>query len=201
MRREDVQRAVVEELTKIAQGSTALNIHCDSILHIATIIADASEGKSLRREQEHGAQWTMNLALQAAESMQFVRPAIKTKVIVESDGLHVHLDTLERDTGDPITLDLRWDLPLFLASREHAVDWIYTHVRDSWVHELNEALFVQGARRQDLHNEEGQTILPPDETPHVFSMKSKGLYSHFTLEDMNPPSPPPPARGRSEDDP
>ena len=235
MIREDVQQAAIEELTKLAQGSTTLNIHCDSILSIATIIADASEFKDLCRKRDHSAQWTMNLALQAAESIDFVHAAIKTKVAIEPDGLHVHLDTPERDTGELITIDLRWDLPPFLASHEHAVDWIYTNVRDAWVHELNEALFVQGARRQDLHNEEGRTILPPDEDLYVRAMREdpqryktmrrqdlhneegqtilppdeetrglsvsrysnmylkdmalKGLYSHFTLENMNPPSP------------
>lgn len=75
----------------------------------------------------------------------------------------MHLDVSERETGKPVTLDLRWDLPPFLISRDHALDWIYDCVREAWVHELNEALFVDDVRRRDLHNSRGQTIRPPDE--------------------------------------
>jgi len=92
----------------------------------------------------------------------FVHAAIATRIVVEPDGFHVHLDCAHRDTGVESTLDLRWDLPPLLLSREHALDWIYACIREAWVHELNEALFVDGARRRDLHNERGQTILPPD---------------------------------------
>ena len=104
-----------------------------------------------------------DLIVRAVRDIDFVHAAIPTKLVIETDGFHVQIDILDRETGEPCTIDLRWDLPPLLTSREHALDWIYACVRDAWVHELNEALFVDGFRRRELHNNRGQTIPPPDE--------------------------------------
>jgi hypothetical protein len=132
-------------------------------------------GGTSERLQHTAAQEAADLVLQAVRSIDFVHAAIKTELLVEPDGFHVRLDVANRETGEPVTLDLRWNLPPFLISREHAIDWIYACVREAWVHELNEALFVDGARRRDLHNGSGQTIPPPDEAARcaldVFKMQ------------------------------
>lgn len=104
-----------------------------------------------------------DLVVAAARDVEFVFAAIPTRLVIAPDGFHIQIDTLNRETGDPSTIDLRWDMPPLLSSREHALDWIYSCARDAWVHELNEALFVDGARRRELHNGDGQTIPPPDE--------------------------------------
>ena len=130
--------------------------------HVILLPLPPSGGTS-RRLQRTAAEEIADLIIQAVRSVDFFHPAIKTELLVEPDGFHVHLDVLDRETGDPVTIDLRWDLPPFLTSREHALDWIYACVREAWVHELNEALFVDGVRRRDLHNGRGQTIPPPDE--------------------------------------
>jgi hypothetical protein len=103
------------------------------------------------------------LIVLAAHDVDFVHAAITTRLVIEPDGFHVQIDTANRETGDPCTIDLRWNMPPFLASREHALDWIYSCVRDAWVHELNEALFVDGIRRRELHTDHGKLIPPPDE--------------------------------------
>lgn len=104
-----------------------------------------------------------NLLVSAASSITFVRTVLPTALAVEPDGFHVRLDVVDRDTGEEVTLAFRWDFPPLLLSREQALDWIYACVREAWVHELNEALFVDGKRRRDLHNASGQTISPPDD--------------------------------------
>jgi hypothetical protein len=104
-----------------------------------------------------------DLVALAVGDLSFAHPAIGTKVVLERDGLHVQLDSFERETGEASTVDIRTDLPPLLISRDHATDWIYGCVREAWVHELNEALFVDGARRHDLHNDRSQPIRPPDE--------------------------------------
>ena len=104
-----------------------------------------------------------DLVVAAASAVEFVFAVIPTRIVIESDGFHIQIDTLNRETGNPSTIDLRWDMPPLLSSREHALDWIYSCARDAWVHELNEALFVDGARRRELHSGTGQTIPPPDE--------------------------------------
>jgi hypothetical protein len=111
------------------------------------------------------------LLLRTAREITFVNAALCTRLVVASDGLHVKLDTRHRDTGEEITVDLRWELPPLLLSREQALDWIYACVREAWVHELNEALFVSGVRRRDLHDGQGKTILPPDNEVTVFKMQ------------------------------
>lgn len=130
--------------------------------HVILLPLPASEGTS-GRLQCTAVKETADLIMQAVRSIDFVHAAIKTKLLIEPDGLHAHLDVSDRDTGKPVTLDLRWDFPPLLTSREHAIDWIYACVRDAWVHELNEALFVDDVRRRDLHNSRGHTIPPPDE--------------------------------------
>jgi|ERR1700751_2873026 len=128
------------------------------------LLPQSSLGGTSNHAQCTVAKEVLDLILEAVESIDFVNAAIKTEIHVEPDGFHVRLDIFDRETGDPGVLDLRWDLPPFFASREQALDWIYARVREAWVHELNEALFVDGTRRRDLHNARGQTITPPEET-------------------------------------
>lgn len=104
-----------------------------------------------------------DLIVRAIGDISFVNSAIRTEIHVEPDGFHVRVDTYDRDSGEPVTADLRDDIPPFLLSRDHAIDWIYGRVRNAWVHELNEAMFVDGTRRRDLHDADGRTIAPPDE--------------------------------------
>jgi hypothetical protein len=121
------------------------------------------EGASRRSRLTPAEKSARDLIVQAARDITFIHAAIRTELAVEPDGFHVKIDTVHRETGGEVTIDLRWDLPPFLLSRESALDWIYACVRDAWVHELNEALFVDGRRRRELHNDRGQTIPPPDE--------------------------------------
>lgn len=109
----------------------------------------------------------VDLLEQAVTRVSFVRSAINTAISLEADGFHVHLCTRHRDTNEEICIDLRWDFPRRLSSFDDAVDWIYSCVREAWVHELNEALFVDGTRRRDLHDEQGRTVMPPDEKPFM----------------------------------
>lgn len=121
------------------------------------------EGTARRPRPTPAEKAARELIVQAVRDITFVHAAISTELVIEPDGFHVSLVIFDRETGEPCAIDLRWDLPPFLLSHEHAIDWIYTCVREAWVHELNEALFVDGIRRRNLHNDRGQTILPPDE--------------------------------------
>ena len=62
-----------------------------------------------------------DLIVQATRDITFVHAAIHTELIVQSDGFHVRIVTPHRETGDEITVDLHWDLPPYLLSREHAI--------------------------------------------------------------------------------
>jgi len=115
--------------------------------------------------------------------VDFVNPAIPTRISVESDGFHVQIDTRDRKTGEPCMIDLRWDLPPILNDREHALDWIYACVREAWVHELNEALFVDGKRRRELHDDQGRTIAPPDEAARSELDTFKVKLARFLTQD------------------
>lgn len=106
------------------------------------------------------------LALAAAD-IRFVNAAISTTLAVNPGGLYVYIDIMERDTGEPTTFQARWDIPTTLLSREHATDWIYACVREAWIHELNEAMFVNGVRRRDLHEGETKSKRPPEEIDAV----------------------------------
>jgi hypothetical protein len=103
------------------------------------------------------------LIKQATREISFAHPAIVTELAVKRGHLLVTISTPDRDTGKKVRLEFRWELPLFLFGPEHAVDWIYETVRHAWVHELNEALFVNGVRRRDLHDNQNRTLSPPDE--------------------------------------
>jgi hypothetical protein len=106
------------------------------------------------------------LALAAAD-IRFVNAAITTTLSVNPGGFYVYIDILERDTGAPTTFQARWDIPTTLLSREHATDWIYACVREAWIHELNEAMLVNGVRRRDLHEGEDKSKRPPEEIEAV----------------------------------
>lgn len=102
-----------------------------------------------------------NFLRRAAKEITLVRPAIPTTLVIEDEGILVTLAVNERDHGKPIGVEFRWAFPSYLTSREHALDWIYECLRVAWTHELNEALFVDGARRRELHDLQGRTIDPP----------------------------------------
>jgi hypothetical protein len=76
---------------------------------------------------------------------------------------HVLINIVNLDNAETGTSDFSWKLPPILVSGEHAIEWIYGCVREAWVHELNEVFFVDGARRRDLHDAEGRTVVPPEE--------------------------------------
>jgi hypothetical protein len=99
--------------------------------------------------------------LEVLRSVSFRRPAIPTIIALEADGFHVRLQTFQRETGESVTIDIRSTCPPILNSIDEALDWIYARVRDAWVHELNEALFVHGKRRRDLHHDDGALIPAP----------------------------------------
>jgi len=113
-----------------------------------------------------------DLIIQATQDISLVHPAIRTELAVKPAVFRVRLDILNRETGKPCTIDFTWPLPPLLSSREHALDWIYACVRDAWVHELNEALFVDGIRRHELHTDGGQVIPPPGEDARAGDLAS-----------------------------
>ena len=112
------------------------------------------------------------IVLCANEEVTLQYPALPTSIYVAKSPrvrrrgprLVVQMNVLDRDTGDPQTLRVFWRLPPVLPTLEHAIDWIYARVRESWAHELNEALHVGGIRRRDLHNERGGAMPPPPDT-------------------------------------
>jgi len=67
--------------------------------------------------------------------------------------LHVTLVTRHRDSGAEIAIEFGDDIPLTISTPEEALDFVYDRARHAWVHELNEALHVDGKRRRDLHIE------------------------------------------------
>lgn len=148
-----------------------------------------SKRKTSRADRLAYGQRRLGLALvaDAARSIDFVHAAIPTRLVVEADGLHVQIETVHRDSGEAVTIDLRSDVPTCLPSREFALDWIYSCVREAWVHELNEALFVDGARRRDLHNHRGQTIPPPEETDGGELVTFKAQLAKFLRQDVRDP--------------
>lgn len=101
----------------------------------------------------------------AIRSISFPSCPFHTKIKRDrrSGKFHVTIDIIDRKTGEPAQAQFGWNLPMYLFSTEHAVDWIYQRVRETWLHELNEIFFVDGKRRRDLHDAEGFAIMPPEE--------------------------------------
>jgi len=93
-------------------------------------------------------------------------PAIFTLLELTRFGLRITVSTRDRETGSPIGITFTHKLPppssLPFLTSEIVIEWIYACIRDAWVHELNEALFVRGKRRRDLHDGKGKTIRPRD---------------------------------------
>ena len=87
----------------------------------------------------------------AISRIRFTYAAIPTTLTFDEDRFAVDLVALDRETGESTTVRLLYWLPPVLASQDAAVEWIYRCVREGWVHELNEAIFVDGTRRRDLH--------------------------------------------------
>lgn len=104
----------------------------------------------------------------AIRSVSFPSCPFHTKIKRDrkSGKFQVTIDIVDRKTGEPACAQFGWNLPVFLSSTEHAVDWIYQCVRETWVHELNEIFFVDGKRRRDLHDAEWFAILPPEEVAY-----------------------------------
>jgi hypothetical protein len=102
------------------------------------------------------------------DSVRMFNAAISTWVSVSPDGqLEITMQILERDTGERAGIRLCWDFPHWGSwpsppTRDRIVDWIYLCLHDAWVHELNEALHVDGVRRRDLHDERGDAVPPPE---------------------------------------
>jgi hypothetical protein len=102
----------------------------------------------------------------AIDSIALVHPAIDTAIALGSDDrLEICIRVPERDTGEEVEfcfyLEVPWIALSRTPSRDEVVDWIYDRLRDAWVHELNEALHVDGARRRDLHDERGRALTLP----------------------------------------
>jgi hypothetical protein len=107
---------------------------------------------------------TRRRVLRAIRRISFEADPFSTTLSLDRKSkLWVGLSVICRDTGEPVTIRFGNELPLLFLSDEEVVDWIYMRVRAAWVHELNEALFVDGARRRDLHDERGNTIDPPED--------------------------------------
>jgi hypothetical protein len=120
-----------------------------SAVHVDDSALDAREARSRA------------LVLEAMRAVSFRYPALGTSLCIEFDYFRVVLETRNRDTGDSVSIGIGDMLPTTIETFEHAVDWIYARVRDAWVHELNEALYVHGKRRRDLHRDDGKTVPAP----------------------------------------
>ena len=105
----------------------------------------------------------------AIRSVSFVNSTIPTVVRYEDGKICVNLIITDRDTGvvgAAIEFTFNPAQPgINLTSKELAIEWIYQVVRYTWVHELNEAMYVNGRRRRDLHDGQGRAIPPPGEYP------------------------------------
>jgi hypothetical protein len=100
---------------------------------------------------------------EASDSVWFQHAGIPTHIRASIGGhpddtlngrsprLYVRIETHHRDSGELISIQLGDDIPITITSREEATEFIYDRVRHAWIHELNEAMFVDGARRRDLH--------------------------------------------------
>jgi len=102
------------------------------------------------------------LVRDAADRVTFRHAGIPTFIGVtleeRSDGtleqrgrLCVTLMTRDRASGEEIAVQFGDDIPLTISTVEDAIDFVYDRARHAWVHELNEALHVDGERRRDLH--------------------------------------------------
>jgi len=96
---------------------------------------------------------TRALVREAIENqISFVNATIPTSLSMTQKQLRVLISTRHRHNGDPMTLQAGWNFPREgISTREHAISWVVACVRETWVHELHEAIFVNGTRRNDLH--------------------------------------------------
>ena len=100
----------------------------------------------------------------AVPSVSFVNATIPTRIWLGDDGkTHVSMDVIDRDTGKKAAVEFTWDPPPVLTSQAQAIEWIYEIVRYGWVHEINEAMHVDGKRWRDLHDVNGSALPPPGE--------------------------------------
>ena len=79
-------------------------------------------------------------------------------------------------------------LPPALASVDHAIEWIYMRVHDVWIHELNEVFLVDGSRRRDLHDEQGDTIPAPEDAGTHALADFKRRLAAFLMDPQNGPT-------------
>jgi hypothetical protein len=113
---------------------------------------------------------THDLLTRAVAEVSFVNVALPTRLRLsrgdhEDDTglkgrtrLYVIVATLERDSGEEVEAQFGDDAPVAIETYQQAVDFVYERVRSAWIHELNEAMFVDGVRRRNLHQDNGSTI-------------------------------------------
>ena len=95
---------------------------------------------------------TRSLVGKAIELISFVNAVIPTSVYMTQKKLRVLISTRDRNNGDPTTLQASWNFPREgISTLEHATSWVVACVRETWVHELHEAIFFDCSRRNDLH--------------------------------------------------
>ena len=103
--------------------------------------------------------------------VKFLHAGIPTRIARRGSKFFVYLDTCNRDTGEPCVIRMSWTIPPATeATEEMWLDWIYWCVKYAWVHELNEAMHLDGKRRRDLHDETGRTIPPPGDADRELSL-------------------------------
>lgn len=97
-------------------------------------------------------------------AVSFPNAVAPTRLARWTSKFFVYVDTRDRDSGESRTVRFAWNIPASInASRDMWIDWIRWCVKYAWVHELDEALFVDGKRRHDLHDGHGNTIPHPDD--------------------------------------
>jgi len=123
----------------------------------------------------------VKIVARALRDVTLVHPAIKTNLSVDRHGLHIALTVKHRDTGKLCQVQFTWQVPSYVLSHDDAVDWIYDCVRDTWVHELNEALHVRRDRRFVPHDANGEIRVPPDENSRREVERFKRQLANFLL--------------------
>lgn len=152
--------AVVEQLEARGKATrrTAARVAAEIV---KSAVATSSQGLST------------TLVCEAAHAVSFPCAAIPTTLRVSAGEhpddtamtprLYVTLNCPHRFEASaahvgPVTLQVADDVPAEIETRAQAIAWIYDRVRAAWIHELNEALHLDGVRRRDLHWPDGKTV-------------------------------------------
>jgi len=118
--------------------------------------------KPLSREHFSPRDFTRLLVIKAVHRIAFRNAVIPTSLIVTRKQLRVIISTRDRNDGSAMTLQAGWTFPREgLTTDDQAISWITACVRETWVHELHESLFVDAVRRNDLHEANTPNTRPP----------------------------------------